>query len=1270
MTAIKVVAACNAEGLRITTAELMKSHVLWRSASVVSTSSVDVWPFISLSEDVLDSIQAEWALRLNLNSYIAYPVTPLQAGMVYATVNNREKYAMQVPLILESTFDTEMLSVAFQSVVEYHDTLRTTFVTSTSGIYQIIRNDTLGFAVERTSAPSIESFLALDLARGFEIGDLYFVRMTFVLVGDERYAVLTIHHALYDGWTLSMLTSDILDVLEGRPLTPRPSFRGVVDYIEAQDISTTEGYWRSYLSGFVPCPIVSTGHIEETTRPYQPLELEAQVSLAEIKAAAQRVGVTPAEFSKVAWAITLQKYTRQNDVVFGEVVANRDIPVKDADSILGPLINTVPCRVKFDETLPIQSIFDDIEANRASTKTHSYTGLTNIKRWSGVEGDLFETLFVYQQLPDIPQIQQGRGLQVYDVPATPFSNEYLFELIMVPTESSMHAHALFNPKDISASLARWMLVEFDHALFQLCNVAKQQDTSMRLLFELCPTQTQFIESVSFGPCSPLPYELLHHAFEERAKQHPQVRAIEFEGVGLTDVEIQGVGVGSRVAVIMDRCLEFPLGLLATLKAGAVMVPLALSLPIDRLKWMLEDANCHVVITKNLYNIPESLRLSLKFKYLAVDIENISLSYIEFCPFKSSKKMEAYVVFTSGSTGKPKGVPVLHTSALNTIWQTGSKIGFHPGARALQFFSISFDGFQGDMWQCLTHGATLILWGETYVNAIKTVDIITCTPSALLLLGHPGQYPALKYVHVAGETCPVSLKQRWSPFVRLFNLYGPSECAIMSHFTELSLQSQINIGKSIVNTNSYILDKNNNWTPIGVVGELYLSGLCVSPGYINLPNQTAERFLPDPFVGGDQMMFRTGDLGRLLPNGKFEVLGRKDNQIKLKGYRIELDEVAGAMLQHPQVVTAAAIVKDKTHLVGYFTPANVNTEELIDVVASHLPVYMVPAVWVGLDVMPQNANGKIDKKALEAMDIVVETNDLKSDAEKRIGVLWSNILKIDISQIGRNASFFSIGGDSLTAVRLLKLLQQEFKSNSITLDSVWTSRRLRDLATIVTQLTSGVLPVQQFPSLFKSTKVASFKILCFHAWGSSAAHMKFQLSSIMDYLGDDFEWEFLQAPHKVDDKDLQRLERYYEGMEGHTWLGDGNSLSDTMSLVKTKATSMGRVDGIVGFCLGANIVRCLDMSVAEGEVEKSWKVSVLASPSSFDKAHPGEAIPSLCGPCIHLFSAEDTTRQSHIYSELVEIQHTSGHDIPRDKETAAQIGTAILSAMKQRNLTDK
>ncbi|KAF0704148.1 hypothetical protein As57867_007394, partial [Aphanomyces stellatus] len=287
---------------------------------------------------------------------------------------------------------------------------------------------------------------------------------------------------------------------------------------------------------------------------------------------------------------------------------------------------------------------------------------------------------------------------------------------------------------------------------------------------------------------------------------------------------------------------------------------------------------------------------------------------------------------------------------------------------MQFYAIGFDGFQMDLWKCLSHGATLVLRSDSYLEDLKTVDSLACTPTALAFLGSPTQYPRLKVVSVGGEACPSALKDLWAPHVQFMNLYGPTECAIMTHFVELLPMNPITIGKPFANINCYILDSNNCVVPVGTIGEVYLGGICVSPGYINLPDQTSQRFLNDPFVGSGRM-YRTGDLGRLLPNGDFEILGRQDSQVKLKGYRIELEEVAEAMMQHPLVISAAAIVKDNSHLVGYFSPATVSADELQEIVAGLLPVYMVPAVWVGLDTMPQNSNGKIDKNALEKLDIV-------------------------------------------------------------------------------------------------------------------------------------------------------------------------------------------------------------------------------------------------------------------------------------------------------------
>ncbi|KAH9125402.1 hypothetical protein AeMF1_003968 [Aphanomyces euteiches] len=241
--------------------------------------------------------------------------------------------------------------------------------------------------------------------------------------------------------------------------------------------------------------------------------------------------------------------------------------------------------------------------------------------------------------------------------------------------------------------------------------------------------------------------------------------------------------------------------------------------------------------------------------------------------------------------------------------------------------------------------------------------------------------------------------------------------MQTHEHQLWTGLPVSIGLPMQNVACYILDSNKHQVPVGVVGEIYLGGICVSPGYINLPDQTAERFLEDPFVSGGRM-FKSGDYGRLLPNGCFEVHGRMDNQVKLKGYCIELEEISEAMMRHPDVTSAAAIVKDKTHIVSYFTPSTVNVDELRRLVSTYLPVYMVPAVWVPLESMPQSTSGKTDRLALEAMEVVVKVESLETESQKRMAQVWAQILNVDTSEIGATTSFFALGGDSISAIRLV------------------------------------------------------------------------------------------------------------------------------------------------------------------------------------------------------------------------------------------------------------
>ncbi|KAF0712301.1 hypothetical protein As57867_004861, partial [Aphanomyces stellatus] len=312
-------------------------------------------------------------------------------------------------------------------------------------------------------------------------------------------------------------------------------------------------------------------------------------------------------------------------------------------------------------------------------------------------------------------------------------------------------------------------------------------------------------------------------------------------------ELAALGVassGARVAVVMERCLAFPVGLLAVLKSGASMMPLDVSFPPARLAWMLADANVAAIVTTDA-NRSRLLALNLNVPVVALPVTMTSIksspsdSSLVVC---SSPQSEAYVVYTSGSTGKPKGVPVLHAAAGNVMMHSAALVGIVRGARVMQVMAIGFDGFQADMWKCLSHGATLVLRGRHDLDAIKAVDAVACTPTALAALGHPTEYPQLKVVSVAGEACPIALKDLWAPHVRLMNLYGPSECAVMTHACHQMVGHAVTIGTPIANVTCLVLDRDKRQVPVGVVGEIYLGGVCVSPGYVNLPDQSADQFL--------------------------------------------------------------------------------------------------------------------------------------------------------------------------------------------------------------------------------------------------------------------------------------------------------------------------------------------------------------------------------------------------------------------------------------------
>ncbi|KAL2914198.1 hypothetical protein HK105_206291 [Polyrhizophydium stewartii] len=1000
-----------------------------QAASVVNEIVLAVGHLLShlADEGTIKSLKTSASSMEHQNITLIARDTESKGGMVAATMQDARAYVNQVPLRATRTVSLESLRGALRAVVQHHAILRTSFVSTVAG-------------------GIVQVHLAADKVRGFSLTDASWSRAALVCdpAGSAQHVVVTINHALYDGWSLPMIMRDLAAALDGHALEPRPAFRTVVDFIAAQDAAATEAFWTQQLVGLEPA---------------QPL-----TPMAELQQAAQRAGVTVAVVLKAAWAATLRKFTRSHDVVFGEVLANRDIAVGGADRIVGPLLNTVPCRVALDDKLDVVLLLGQIRKQYRSSRKYSHASLVNVQRWAGVQGDakLFNTLFAFQGITKDTDNGGRRilgALVKSDLTST--TRAYDFEVEVFPTEDIVDFKVHFDHLHLSRSQAASILAEFDFGVQQLVSALSDKAT-VESLWTLSLAQQALIARFSHGERVTLPFSLVHHGFEARAKQHPDWRAVEHGDAHLSYGDLDacgsalaaalashGVQRGSRVAVVMQRSIEFVVALVGVLKAGATIVPVDSSFPADRIQFMLDDASvCAIVTTASEAGRVAQLSVGDRAVVVA-DARALLASGVSFTPgaqHTATGDDDAFIVYTSGSTGKPKGVPVPHFGAANVVTYTASLIGCVERSRMAQFMAIGFDACQWETWSALSHGSTLVLREADAFDMTASIDALVITPTGLQQLGKPSDLPRLKSVTVGGEACPAELKDLWAQHVRFNNAYGPTEISFISHITRVATSDMITIGSPIPNMSCCVLDIHGRSVPIGVVGEMHIGGIGVSRGYINLPDLTAQRFVPDPFSPEPSArMFRTGDLGRLLPDGNFEILGRMDDQVKLKGYRIELDEVAAAMMRHPRVSAAAAVVKDKTHLVGFVVPADIDHDELRDVVAAALPAYMVPAVFVGLAVMPTNTNSKTDKKALAAMHVEIAVDELQTDTERALAAVWSQVLGVHVADIGRATSFFALGGDSISAIKAAAAMQRA--GISITVPQLFKAQTVARIAAL-------------------------------------------------------------------------------------------------------------------------------------------------------------------------------------------------------------------------------
>ncbi|KAJ6613276.1 nonribosomal peptide synthetase 12 [Mycena sp. CBHHK59/15] len=471
------------------------------------------------------------------------------------------------------------------------------------------------------------------------------------------------------------------------------------------------------------------------------------------------------------------------------------------------------------------------------------------------------------------------------------------------------------------------------------------------------------------------FQCVHHAFEFYAANNPDGIAVQnaSETITFSDLDHQsdclaaclrgmGIGRGSRVCLLIERSIPMVVGILGILKAGAAYVPCDGKVVSDKaLEHILRDSESKVVITLGKFT-PRVSGLPI------ICLDDFACQCAGACcpklGYQSEPHDSAYVIYTSGTTGVPKGVEVEHRNVTNLVCLAPGNLGMRPGVRVSQLMNISFDMAAWEILGSMCNGATLVLRGQTSTEwraAMKTVDIIIGTPS-MLAPHNPVDYPNAKVVAVAGEACPRAIADAWAQHTRFYNCCGPTEVTIVNTMHLHVTGEFLSIGGPIPNSNVYVLGESMEPLPIGVPGIMWAGGACVTRGYLNLPEKTNERYKVDPFTNDGFLMFNTGDLGCWRSDGSLEHLGRIDDQVKIKGFRVELDGVAVAMETTVGVKTAAALLIDG-ELWGFFTPACVDVEQIKITTAKIQPYYAVPSHFLAMDIFPRTGNDKTDKRVL-------------------------------------------------------------------------------------------------------------------------------------------------------------------------------------------------------------------------------------------------------------------------------------------------------------------
>ncbi len=1014
---------------------------------------------------------------------LIFGTTQIQAGMLFQSLSepNSGVNVEQLVIELPEELQPRQLKEAWNLVANRHQILRTRFVWSGAGeiIQKVDTASTFGW--QEADESQWTGFLEKDRALGFDFDAGTPMRIALFRMGEDRHRMVwTFHHVLLDGRSIFSVAEEVFAAYEllisgnyKESLPTRP-FGGYADWLAKRDDTGSLGFWKERLKGFTaPTPVPDDPDRENDSQNRDRYgELQAVVPAAVTTALvdfASRNGFTMNTVVQGAWAILLSRYTGETDILFGATKSSRRSSIEGADQIAGIFLNTIPVRTEVDSEASLVEWLRQLRSEWVALREHEHTSLVKIKEASDLPASapLFDTLVVYENDLLAARLRALGGKWSQRRVELREQTGYALTLAAYGG-AELTLKIEFDSRRYTEGAIHRLL---GHLTIVLQGMAEHQQERLRDLPWLTAAERRQLLVEWNQPQTYSTPRCLHELFEVQAEIRPDAIAAVCETERWTYRELNersnqmahhlialGVVPETRVALSQERTLDLIASMLAIVKAGGTYVPLDPLYPAERIGFMIADSGVQIVIAdaSGAAVLPDGLQV------LAPDAAANGPKSNPGLHFDTGQT--AYVIYTSGSTGKPKGCMVTQHNVLRLFSATEESFHFSAQDTWTMFHSPAFDFSVWEIWGPLLTGGRLIVVPylvsrspDEFAALIRRerVTILNQTPSAFRqFLAVPDHEPTpLRLVIFGGEALDFSTLRTWferpgAGKAELVNMYGITETTV--HVTERIVTARDAqsargslIGRPLRDLSVYVLDPSGEPVPVGVAGEMYVGGGGVARCYLNRPELTEQRFIPDRFSAKPgARLYRSGDLARFRAAGDLEYLGRIDQQVKLRGFRIELGEIESVSREHAGVSQALVILREDRpgdqRLVAYVVAKQgqqADAEEIRKLLRAKLPDYMVPTAFVSLESLPLTTNGKVDKRKLPVpVDAGVGVQRVlvppSSKVERKLLDIWEQVL--GISPLGIQDNFFDIGGNSLLAVKLYGKIIEAFSHETLSL----------------------------------------------------------------------------------------------------------------------------------------------------------------------------------------------------------------------------------------------